>query len=399
MPRFEFTEESRRRILENNKAIVFNNGRTQIFITKQGELLEQIFFAIHLIHYLLKNRNSKFNSNSCGLGGHLAKQKAFQKLFFSTLNNISNDDINTYFPNYKHHPYLTLFLSFKELQKATPGRLPFVSDSINKYDKENKALEKLREGSKQDRFRTALDTFRRGPDENAKKLRDFFTQCSQIEDTLNFVRLDLYSQPGQMHPPFQEKTDLKVVKGNFKNLLDHIKIKLLKDTFVGHAWKLSASASTHFHYQLLIFCLPVNREVDSSIAEVIGKKWVQITGGVGVYFRHEGISLTRKPYEAGCFKWKENIDARARLRVLSNEVFINDYYLKPNLGRSFKSFGVSEVMDPRESAKDRKKRKEGIKLRIEHKNKKVHLSDMKLPLRLRKPSSVKRPKTTSPSNL
>jgi len=398
MPRVEFTEEFRRRILEKNRAIYFIDGSTQIAITKQADLLQQLFFAIQHIYYLLRNRNFKFSSHPRGLVGNLEKQRTSQQFILSTLNSINYEDLATFFPGYKYHPYFSLFAKFKDKVEINTARGITFSSVANKYAKENKALESIREISKEEKFRVSLDTFRRGPDQNAKKLRHFFSECSQIEDTLNFVRLDLYSQPGQLYPPFQGQTDLSEVKGNFKKLLDYIKIKLLKDTFVGHAWKLSSSASTHYHYQLLVFCLSVNREVDLSIGDTIGKHWVEITGGVGVFYRHEGISFTSKPYEAGSINWRENVDARARLRMLSKEVFVNDYYVKPNLGRSFKSFGLSEVMDPRESAKDRKIRKKKIKLRNELKGNEEYLGDMTLPFRLRKPATAKKPRISEQSN-
>lgn len=398
MPRVEFTEEFRRRILEKNRAISIIDGNTQMATTKQADLLQQLFFAIQHIYYLLRNRNFKFSNNPRGLVGNLEKQRAFQKLFFSTLNSINYEDLATFFPECKYHPYFNLFAKFKDIIEINTGRGITFFSVANKYARENKALESIRDISKQDKFRITLDTFRRGPDQNATKLRHFFSECSKIEETLNFVRLDLYSQSGQLYPPFQGQTDLREVKGNFKKLLDYIKIKLLKDTFVGHAWKLSSSASTHYHYQLLIFCLPVNRKVDLSIGDTIGKHWVEITNGVGVFYRHEGISFTSKPYEAGSINWRENVDARARLRMLSKEVFVNDYYVKPNLGRSFKSFGLSEVMDPRESAKDRKKRKQKIKLRNKLKNNQEYLGDMTLPFRLRKPATAKKSRINKQSN-
>jgi hypothetical protein len=75
---------------------------------------------------------------------------------------------------------------------------------------------------------------------------------------------------------------------------------------------------------------------------------------------------------------------------LSKEVFVNDFYIKQNTGRAFKSFGMSGVIDPRLTPTERKKLKA---VREERKNKqKKYFSDLSLPFSLEKPVTARKAK-------
>lgn len=383
MSRIEFSSEFRRFLERTNKVLLIDGSKLIPARTQELNALLDIHHAINLMNTILVNRNFRFSNDPRKIGSNWPKHNAFQTELFHTLNVISRESTEIYFPNSKLHPYINLFFRFKELISL---------EKINTFGKdlqrENRALGKIRTESRQKRFRIGIDAFRKGPDENTAKLRRFFSQCLKIEEKLNFVRVDLYSEQGRSSPSLSSNTDSRTVKKNFKLLIDYAR-KLLKKTMVGYAWKLNHSASTSYHYQLLIFCLPVDRKTDNAIANHIGEMWSQLTDGVGIYYWHEGLSLTSSVYEGGSLNWKME-DARARLRQLSKEVFVNDYYIKADAGRSFKSFSISGVIDPRLTLAERKKIK-ALQEEREKKRKK-RFSEAKLPFSLKKPATSKRTK-------
>jgi hypothetical protein len=75
---------------------------------------------------------------------------------------------------------------------------------------------------------------------------------------------------------------------------------------------------------------------------------------------------------------------------LSKEVFVNDFYIKQNTGRAFKSFGMSGVIDPRLTPAERKKLKA---VREERKKKqKKYFSNLSLPFSLERPVTARKTK-------
>lgn len=383
MSRIEFSVEFRRFLMSTNKVLQVEGDNLIPTTTQELNALLEIHHAINLMNTILVNRNFRFSNDPKKIGSNWPKHRALQTALFHALNVMSRESMDIYFPNSKPHPYINLLFRLKELI-SLERKSAIDKDS----QRENRALQKLRLESKQKRFRIEVDAFRKGPDENTEKLRRFFTQCLKVEEKLNFVRLDLYSEQGRSSPSLSSNTDSRTVKKNFKLLIDYAR-KLLKKTMVGYAWKLNHSASTSYHYQLLIFCLPVDRKTDNAIANHIGEMWSQLTEGVGIYFWHEGMSLTKFAYEGGSLNWKME-DARARLRQLSKEVFVNDYYIKADAGRSFKSFSISGVIDPRLTLAERKKIK-ALQEEREKKRKK-RFSEMQLPFSLKKPATSKRSK-------
>jgi hypothetical protein len=385
MPRIEFSNEFLR-YLENTNIVLLHIDEKVVPRTSQEvEILQRIHLGINLMNMIIVNKKFRFDDDPKKFKVEWRKYQHQQTLLLKLSENISIESITLSFPNSNIHPYIELFLMLKELRFE--NWRPF----NKKYAIENKALERIRIISKQKQFRLKVDAFRKGPDENSRKLRNFVTQCLRVEETLNFVRLDLYSEIGRSIPSNQPRTNPLTIKGYFNRLISHLRTKLLKESMLGYAWKLSYSAFTQYRYQIFIFCLPVDLETDKSIGDLIGSYWEKLTGGMGVFKRHIGVSFTKAAYDAGCLNWRIP-EARNRLRELSKEVFVNDYYIQSDLGRSSKSFGISEVIDPRESAAERRKRKTIQKERQE--KQKRYLSELKLPFELRKPPPPKKTKNT-----
>lgn len=145
-----------------------------------------------------------------------------------------------------------------------------------------KLIEVLREAGREPRFVDRTKRRRRRLTKNHRELLRYVDAQIERHRRLLAIRLDLgYRKPNNWPHVPASGLDAATVKRHWKKLRRHA---LKNFPITGFVWKLEAGLLKGFHFHVLILLNGDKVRNDIGIAQEIGRKWQEITEGLGLYF-------------------------------------------------------------------------------------------------------------------
>lgn len=207
----------------------------------------------------------------------------------------------------------------------------------------------IREKAKSIEVRKQIHSHLRSSQKNEKGLSRYIDEVFLYHSRVMVLRIDLGYKKN-----YAEKFNatpyalLDEANSHRDKFLKHARETLLKDSWIGYAWKLEYGPDKRFHYHLLIFLNGARVRQDVSIARLIGEHWEnEITKGNGVYFN---CNAKKKKYTHLGIGVIDRTDQRAITELKTWVVSYlckRDKYISLVLQGGRRTFGKAEKIKPR----------------------------------------------------
>jgi hypothetical protein len=149
----------------------------------------------------------------------------------------------------------------------------------------NEVVDDIRKGAGSDDFKRVLKNYKRGAEENRKKLSQLVDEMFCIYSKVLVVRVDLsYKRASPAYLCSDDVTHMEA-RSDLKTLLKDMKTKLFKSNYITYVWKLEYGPLKGYHYHAFFFFDGSKVRADVELARKIGEHWSTIvTKGRGWYF-------------------------------------------------------------------------------------------------------------------
>ena len=290
-------DEIENSLTDNSRTYTFAEGCTNIAISSEYDVVTKMRTIDRVTEKIIKGSTTlyrvekdkvyqRFHIKADQLGSELLR------LLKSDLRNISRHFSNHYF-----NPRITLFINSviaRELfiYDDTPNN---EQDAIHLQDACNGLVAHIRKVGKSQRFKTAIESFNRGPNKLTVNLRKYFENIYEKIPDLIFARFDLaYVKPATWPDEKPAIESIKIAKQHWSELLKFMNKKLFKKYLEGYVCKMTTSLDSGPQLNVIVLLNPLIAAENIDVVKVIGSHWHEaITKKRGLWFN--SIFLPRGP--------------------------------------------------------------------------------------------------------
>lgn len=256
------------------------------------------------------------------------------------------------FHGHRAHPFIEKFCLEAErrhlLEEVYNLKL-MLPESANKLvNRLNDFVDCIREVAKSIEVQRQIKKHLRSSQENERELSRYIDRIFLHYSRVMVLRVDLgYRKAFAAKYAESPYLLLDNATGHREKFLKRMRETVLKDCWIGYAWKLEYGPDKSFHYHFLIFLDGARVRQDVIIAKLIGEYWKdEATKGEGVYFNcnakkdqyiHPGIGIIDYTNQTAINNLKTWVVAYLCKRDKYIQLFLED-------GR--RTFGKGEMLTP-----------------------------------------------------
>lgn len=193
--------------------------------------------------------------------------------------------------------------------------------------------------------------------ESAKKYIDsLFIKFSRIL----VIRIDLGFKNNS--PENQNQIGLVEAQRHFSNFLNSRRHKVIFSTQIGYIWKMEIGREKGYHFHLIFFYDGSKSQQDYYIADQIGKYWIELTEGLGVFYNCNASKQKYRNCGIGMVSHRDET-MRDNLFLALKYLFKKDQYLSEKFKVKTRVYGRGEMPRKRTNLSGRP-RKEGVELQV-----------------------------------
>ncbi|MCF7539187.1 YagK/YfjJ domain-containing protein [Pseudomonas petrae] len=284
-----------------------------------------------------------FTANSWVVGGSVK----LSSLALSVSSSIRTDfsRISELFPFSEFNPY---FKVFKDQVEALDPRLlgmyklthPLNQDEWAETVVElNNFVSEIRKRANQAEFIKLMQHRARNTNKNQSGLDAYIDKLFDCYPRLLVVRVDLSYQAASVLAS-GKSISYKEVNDHRVKLLNDIRYRLFKDSYVGFAWKLEYGLMSSLHYHLLLFLDGSKIRLDVRVAKIVGEHWKNVvTCGRGRYWN---CNANKTGYGVFCglgmISYNDKV-LRGNLRKAASYLVKCDYFVRSAIPADRRTFG------------------------------------------------------------
>ncbi|QAY84098.1 YagK/YfjJ domain-containing protein [Pseudomonas arsenicoxydans] len=292
---------------------------------------------------IAKSTNDIFKENDW-VAGQPMKFKSLALLVSSSIR-MDFSRINELFPIAEFNPYFKLFNDevialdprilgmYKLTHPLSQGEWAETVVELNNF------VNEIRKGANNPDFIKLDQHHTRNSNKNQASLEFYIDKLFEYKSRLLVVRVDLKygvesSLAGTGGISYQEADNHR------KELLNDIRYRLFKDSYVGYAWKLEYGLMSSLHYHLLLFLDASKVRLDVRVGRIIGEQWRnKITAGKGAYWN---CNANKNDYGRFCGLGvisHNDQTLRRNLRKAANYLIKSDYFVRSVIPSTQRTFG------------------------------------------------------------
>jgi len=203
-----------------------------------------------------------------------------------------------------------------------------VADELNKF------VYEVRSGINDTEFKRKMNSFKRVVNKNYASLNRYISAQFLNHSRLLVLRIDFSYLGGAITSFFEGNQDTpplvnyEEVRKHREQLIAALKKSICKDTLIGYAWKLEYGLLKGYHTHMIIFLDGSKVREDITIADLIGKHWVnEITGGHGLFYNCNKAKHKYKSCGIGMISHHE-VDKIKGLRLAAQYITKTEYYMQ-----------------------------------------------------------------------
>ncbi|WP_426118064.1 YagK/YfjJ domain-containing protein [Pseudomonas sp. DSP3-2-2] len=257
---------------------------------------------------------------------------------------IDYDKFDTLFPHSELNPYFRIFK--KQVQALGLNLLeehkllhPVSEEELdNSTVKLNQFVDKVRQAAKEQAFVKEIRHHARNSNKNQASLNAFIDKLFYHKSKLRVIRVDLeYGREHRLDSDapitYQETVRHREV------LLNDLRVRLYKGSFVGYVWKLEYGLMNTFHYHMLIFLDASKVRGDINAGWKIGRHWEEVvTEGKGRYWNCNANKSSYRECGIGEIP-HSSPELMANLKKAASYLVKADYYIRSAIPEGGRAFG------------------------------------------------------------
>ena len=254
------------------------------------------------------------------------------------------DRISGLFPLSDFNPH---FKIFKDLVEALDPRLLGMYKLTHPLNQRewadtvltlNGFVAEIRKRANQADFVKLIRHYARKANKNQSGLNSYIDKLFEYKSRLLVVRVDLsYSESYSVS---EQPVSYEEAYKHRVELLDALRYRLFKDSYVGFAWKLEFGLISSLHYHLLLFLDGSRVRLDVRVAKIIGEYWNhEVTRGRGRYWN---CNANKASYGKFCGLGMINHSdyiLRGNLKKAASYLVKSDYYVRSVVPSKRRTFG------------------------------------------------------------
>jgi hypothetical protein len=256
---------------------------------------------------------------------------------------IDYDKFDTLFPHSELNPYFKIFkkqvqgLELNLLEENTLLHPVSKKESESSAVKLNQFVDNVRQAAKEQEFVKEIRHHTRKSNKNQASLNSFIDKLFYHKSKLRVIRVDLeygreYGLDSEAPITYKEAVKHREV------LINDLRKRLYKGSFIGFVWKLEYGLMNTFHYHMLIFLDASKIRGDVNAGWRIGRHWEDVvTGGKGRFWNCNANKSSYRECGIGEIP-HSSPELMANLKKAASYLVKADYYIRsaiPGRGRAF----------------------------------------------------------------
>lgn len=264
---------------------------------------------------------------------------------------IDTNELLTHYPRHTFNPYFDVFLNRSKqyglhewvtaIEELGAQQLPALIDKLNAF------LRSMQDDFQSSAFRREVSNLRRKASKNYKSLLKYLGELFKKHSKLLIMRLDLTYKKSEnislnnvFTPSYAEVNEHR--EALLRSLDKHLKAISPEAGLVGYVWKLEYGLMKSWHFHFIVIMNGQKVRQDVLWAKVIGKYWMRITKGKGIY---HSCNQSKKKYKIPGIGLIDhsNADLRKGLCLVAAYLTKLDAFIRVALPENKRAFGKGIV--------------------------------------------------------
>ena len=334
------------------------DGATMKVITEEYWNLRKIKHIVFVMEKTSKSKVKPFTLKKSGssLSGFKIEASALGTLILNILKE-DPDALMVHYPNHRFNPHFYAFVTHSKryglheyvARMETLG-IAQLSDMVEKL---NLFLRDIRCEFESADFRRKISDLKRKSQKNYQSLMIYLNELFKKYSKLLILRVDLTYRKsnsglsGRVIPPTYDQVKQHRVT-LLRSMKKHLESVLSKDCLVGNVWKLEYGQKKSWHYHFIVILNGQEVRQDIDLAHIIGKYWLAITNGNGLYYNCNQVKHHYKTPGIGLIGHRDK-DLREGLRKIAAYLTKTDPIVRMIVPGNGRTFGKGVV--PRKASK------------------------------------------------
>lgn len=276
---------------------------------------------------------------------------------------LRSGQIYTAFLSHRIHPLIDKFCA-----EADKRSLPDLVYNYRKYYPEtriplnaklNEFVKYVRELSNSAEIKNEIKNHLRSSKKNERELSVYIDKIFNKYSRVMVLRIDLgYKKEFTKNHSAFPIEHLKKARSHCAKFLKKMRETVLKEVWIGYAWKLEYGPDKSYHYHFLIFLDGAQVREDVTITKIIGDYWKDsVTEGAGVYFNCNAIKERYTHRGVGNIDYSDQIAINNLKNFVVTYLCKRDKYIRLFLNDGGRTFGKGEMPYHRMPGAGRPRRK------------------------------------------